>query len=59
MELIRLNPVSGDHLTPRQIVAELDKYIVRQVEAKRSHVGRALPADSQKYWWATFFDLTY
>ncbi len=36
MELIRLNPVSGDHLTPRQIVAELDKYIVGQLDAKRS-----------------------
>lgn len=26
----------GDHLTPREIVAELDKYIVGQEEAKRS-----------------------
>ncbi len=26
----------GDHLTPRQIVAELDKYIIGQAEAKRS-----------------------
>jgi ATP-dependent HslUV protease ATP-binding subunit HslU len=36
MELIRLNPVSGDHLTPRQIEAELDKYIVSQKDAKRA-----------------------
>ncbi len=27
---------SGDHLTPREIVAELDKYIVGQEDAKRS-----------------------
>ncbi len=26
----------GDHLTPREIVAELDKYIIGQAEAKRS-----------------------
>ncbi len=36
MELIRLAPVSGDHLTPREIVAELDKYIVGQHDAKRA-----------------------
>ena len=36
MELIRLAPISGDHLTPREIVAELDKYIVGQENAKRS-----------------------
>jgi ATP-dependent HslUV protease ATP-binding subunit HslU len=36
MELIRLAPVSGDHLTPREIVSELDKYIVGQEDAKRS-----------------------
>src|SRR5208337_5693069 len=27
---------SGDHLTPREIVAELDKYIVGQEDAKKS-----------------------
>ena len=38
MELMRLfsPPASGDHLTPREIVAELDKYIVGQEDAKRS-----------------------
>jgi len=38
MELVRLapTPASGDHLTPREIVAELDKYIVGQLDAKRS-----------------------
>jgi ATP-dependent HslUV protease ATP-binding subunit HslU len=38
MELIRLTPTpaSGDQLTPREIVAELDKYIVGQEDAKRS-----------------------
>jgi ATP-dependent HslUV protease ATP-binding subunit HslU len=36
MELIRLAPASGDHLTPREIVAELDKYIVGQEDAKKS-----------------------
>jgi ATP-dependent HslUV protease ATP-binding subunit HslU len=36
MELIRMSPVSGDHLTPRQIVAELDKFIVGQHDAKRA-----------------------
>jgi len=36
MELIRLPRPSGDHLTPREIVGELDKYIVGQKEAKRA-----------------------
>lgn len=36
MELIRLLRGSGDHLTPRETVAELDKYIVGQEDAKRS-----------------------
>ncbi len=36
MELLRLLPVSGDHLTPRETVAELDKYIVGQEDAKKS-----------------------
>ncbi len=38
MELMRLfpTPSSGDQLTPREIVAELDKYIVGQEEAKKS-----------------------
>jgi len=37
MELmLKLPPVSGDHLTPREIVGELDKYIVGQKEAKRA-----------------------
>ena len=36
MELLKFLPVSGDHLTPRQIVAELDKYIVGQHDAKRA-----------------------
>jgi len=36
MELISLQSHRGDHLTPRQIVAELDKYIIGQAEAKRS-----------------------
>jgi len=36
MEWLKALPVSGDHLTPRQIVAELDKYIVGQLDAKRS-----------------------
>ena len=26
----------GDHLAPREIVAELDKYIIGQADAKRS-----------------------
>jgi ATP-dependent HslUV protease ATP-binding subunit HslU len=36
MKLLKLLPVSGDHLTPRETVAELDKYIVGQNDAKRS-----------------------
>ena len=36
MEKIKQLPGSGDQLTPRQIVAELDKYIVGQEDAKRS-----------------------
>jgi ATP-dependent HslUV protease ATP-binding subunit HslU len=36
MQLVKLLRNSGDHLTPREIVAELDKYIVGQEEAKRS-----------------------
>jgi ATP-dependent HslUV protease ATP-binding subunit HslU len=36
MNLPKLIRSSGDHLTPREIVAELDKYIVGQEEAKRS-----------------------
>jgi ATP-dependent HslUV protease ATP-binding subunit HslU len=36
MELLRFLPVSGDHLTPRETVAELDKYIVGQQDAKRA-----------------------
>ncbi len=36
MELMRYLPGSGDQLTPREIVAELDKYIVGQEDAKRS-----------------------
>ncbi len=36
MELTKRLPGSGDHLTPREIVAELDKYIVGQENAKRS-----------------------
>jgi ATP-dependent HslUV protease ATP-binding subunit HslU len=36
MELIRLPRHSGDHLTPRETVAELDKYIVGQKDAKRA-----------------------
>ncbi len=31
----KLSSPSGDHLTPREIVAELDKYIVGQEEAKK------------------------
>ncbi len=35
MELLKaLRGSSGDHLTPREIVAELDKYIVGQEDAK-------------------------
>jgi ATP-dependent HslUV protease ATP-binding subunit HslU len=36
MELIRLLTGTGDHLTPRETVAELDKYIVGQHDAKRA-----------------------
>jgi ATP-dependent HslUV protease ATP-binding subunit HslU len=36
MGLRKLLSGPGDHLTPREIVAELDKYIVGQEEAKRS-----------------------
>ncbi len=36
MALIKLPRGSGDQLTPREIVAELDKYIVGQEEAKKS-----------------------
>jgi len=36
MELVRFLPRSGDHLTPKEIVAELDKYIVGQKDAKRA-----------------------
>jgi ATP-dependent HslUV protease ATP-binding subunit HslU len=36
MELLKFLPVSGDHLTPKETVAELDKYIVGQKDAKRA-----------------------
>ncbi|MEJ2070078.1 MAG: ATP-dependent protease ATPase subunit HslU [Syntrophobacterales bacterium] len=36
MSLIKLLQGPGDHLTPRETVAELDKYIVGQEEAKKS-----------------------
>ncbi len=37
MELmLKLPSLSGDHLTPRETVAELDKYIVGQKDAKRA-----------------------
>jgi ATP-dependent HslUV protease ATP-binding subunit HslU len=36
MELITRPPQSGDHFTPRQIVAELDKFIVGQADAKKA-----------------------
>ena len=36
MELLKFIPVSGDHLTPQETVAELDKYIVGQKDAKRA-----------------------
>ena len=36
MKLLKLLPASGDHLTPGETVAELDKYIVGQKDAKRS-----------------------
>jgi ATP-dependent HslUV protease ATP-binding subunit HslU len=36
MKLLKFLPASGDHLTPKETVAELDKYIVGQMDAKRS-----------------------
>ena len=36
MANVKLLTGNGDHLTPREIVAELDKYIIGQAEAKRS-----------------------
>ncbi len=36
MSLLKLLRGPGDHLTPRETVAELDKYIVGQEEAKKS-----------------------
>jgi len=37
MELmLKFPPASGDHLTPKETVAELDKYIVGQKDAKRA-----------------------
>ena len=36
MELLKALRGSGDKLTPREIVAELDKYIVGQKDAKRA-----------------------
>ena len=36
MKLLKFLPVSGDHLTPQETVAELDKYIVGQKDAKRA-----------------------
>jgi len=36
MKLLKFLPASGDHLTPQETVAELDKYIVGQKDAKRS-----------------------
>jgi ATP-dependent HslUV protease ATP-binding subunit HslU len=36
MKLLKFLPGTGDHLTPRETVAELDKYIVGQKEAKKS-----------------------
>ena len=36
MEWLKVLRGSGDHLTPREIVAELDKYIVGQEDAKKS-----------------------
>ena len=35
MELIRTRPCQGNQLTPREIVVELDKYIIGQQDAKR------------------------
>ncbi|MBM4286155.1 MAG: ATP-dependent protease ATPase subunit HslU [Deltaproteobacteria bacterium] len=36
MSKVKLLPGAGDQLTPREIVAELDKYIIGQGEAKKS-----------------------
>ena len=36
MKLLKFLPVAGDHLTPKETVAELDKYIVGQKDAKRA-----------------------
>jgi ATP-dependent HslUV protease ATP-binding subunit HslU len=36
MELMKNRPEHGDHLTPREIVAELDKYVIGQAAAKKS-----------------------
>jgi len=36
MKLLKFLPGSGDHLTPQETVAELDKYIVGQNDAKRA-----------------------
>jgi ATP-dependent HslUV protease ATP-binding subunit HslU len=36
MKLLKFLPTSGDHLTPKETVAELDKYIVGQKDAKRA-----------------------
>ena len=36
MKLLKFLPASGDHLTPQETVAELDKYIVGQKDAKRA-----------------------
>jgi ATP-dependent HslUV protease ATP-binding subunit HslU len=36
MKLLKFLPAGGDHLTPRETVAELDKYIVGQKDAKRA-----------------------
>jgi ATP-dependent HslUV protease ATP-binding subunit HslU len=36
MKLLKFLPASGDHLTPKETVAELDKYIVGQKDAKRA-----------------------
>ena len=36
MQMKKLLPGPGDHLTPREIVVELDKYVVGQEEAKKS-----------------------
>ena len=36
MELLKGPQGSGDHLTPRETLAELDKYVMGQKEAKRA-----------------------